>query len=56
MNLLKKIRPNIPIIPCSGLVDTTENIEFDEILIKPVKGVMLAKTIRKVLEKKIMEK
>jgi len=52
---IKKIRPNIPIILCSGfnMKITTANVrEFgiDDVLIKPLALDDIARTVRKVLD------
>ncbi len=46
---IKEIRPDIPIILCSGFADPNTDSEFDKILLKPVKFDKLAQSIRSTL-------
>ncbi len=46
---IKEIRPDIPIILCSGFADSTTNSEFDKVLTKPVKFDKLSQSIRSLM-------
>ena len=53
---IKKIRPDMPIIMCTGFSeeispDWLENIGLAEIVMKPVSGREISKVIRKVIDK-----
>jgi len=55
---IKKIRPDIPIIMCTGFseeisLDRLESTGLDEIVMKPVSTRKIAKAIRKVLDKEV---
>ncbi len=47
---IKEIRPDIPIVLCSGFADPDTDSEFDKILLKPVKFDTLAQSIRALLD------
>jgi len=52
---IKRIRPNIPIIMCSGFINPVENkrakaVGVDQIILKPYKLGNLSKTVREVLD------
>ena len=50
---IKKIRPDIPVIVCTGqtnrLNPTTDNVDISAVIMKPVTTLNMAQTIRKVL-------
>jgi len=55
---IKKTRPDIPIIMCTGFSeeispDKLENIGLAEIVMKPISNLKIAKIIRKVLDKEV---
>ncbi|MCF6249407.1 MAG: ATP-binding protein, partial [Desulfobacula sp.] len=47
---IKKIRPDIPVILCSGFANESKNIGYDMILTKPVKNKTLGKAVRSLLD------
>ncbi|MCP3944127.1 MAG: response regulator [Desulfobacteraceae bacterium] len=48
---IKKINPRIPVILCSGFVDSADDSLFNAVLTKPVAGRVLAENIRRVVDK-----
>ncbi|MFT5697646.1 MAG: PAS domain S-box-containing protein [Desulforhopalus sp.] len=58
---LKKIRPDIPIILCSGYneyisEEKTKKIGINAFILKPITMIDLSKIIRKILDRKILER
>ncbi len=52
-NKIKEIKPDMPVVLCSGFADSDVDQGFDEILVKPVKCHLLAQTIRSVLDRQL---
>ncbi len=47
---IKKKNPDIPVILCSGFVDSADYSLFDRVLTKPISSSLLAENIRRVLD------